>query len=115
MHTHTARVVWLLTGSLALLMTGYGIIFPVFARRLSEMGAGVDALGLMSMAFAIGQFVAAPAMGALADRIGRRPPILLALATVIGANLMYLVADNVPFFVATRLVVGALSAGLLPA
>src|SRR5215210_46916 len=102
MHTHTARVVWLLTGSLALLMTGYGIIFPVFARRLSEMGAGVEALGLMSMSFAIGQFIAAPAMGALADRIGRRPPILIALATVIGGNVIYLLADNVGLFVVSR-------------
>jgi MFS family permease len=115
MRTHSARVVWLLTASLALLMTGYGIIFPVFARRLGEMGAGVEALGLMSMSFAVGQFIAAPAMGALADRIGRRPPILLALGTVIVANVLYLVADNVGLFVVSRFLVGALSAGLLPA
>jgi DHA1 family tetracycline resistance protein-like MFS transporter len=109
------RIVWLLTGSLALMMTGYGVVFPVFARRLAELGSGVEALGLMSMAFAIGQFVAAPVMGALADRIGRRPLILLALASVIAANIAYLAADTVGLFVAARLAVGALSAGLLPA
>jgi MFS transporter, DHA1 family, multidrug resistance protein len=109
------RIVWLLTGSLALMMTGYGIVFPVFARRLAELGAGVEALGLMAVAFAVGQLIAAPGMGALADRIGRRPLILLALASVILANLAYLVAANVAMFVATRFVVGVLSAGLLPA
>ncbi len=109
------RIVWLLTGSLALLMTGYGVVFPVFARRLAELGSGVEALGLMSMAFAIGQFVAAPFMGALADRIGRRPLILVALASVIAANIAYLLADSVGMFMATRFAVGALSAGLLPA
>ncbi|HEY3058462.1 MAG TPA: hypothetical protein VGL99_05755 [Chloroflexota bacterium] len=54
------RIVWLLTGSLALLMTGYGMVFPVFARRLAELGAGVDALGYMAVAFAVGQLIAGP-------------------------------------------------------
>jgi multidrug resistance protein len=115
MSTHTTRIVWLLTGSLALLMTGYGMIFPVFARRLGELGSGVEALGLMSMAFAMGQLLAAPVMGTLADRIGRRPPILLALATVVLANGLYLLAGSAQMFIAARFFVGALSAGLLPA
>ncbi len=109
------RIVWLLTGSLALLMTGYGVVFPVFARRLAELGSGVEALGLMSMGFAIGQFLAAPFMGAAADRIGRRPLILLALASVVVANIAYLFANTVELFIITRFAVGALSAGLLPA
>jgi multidrug resistance protein len=109
------RIVWLLTGSLALMMTGYGIVFPVFARRLTELGSGVEALGLMSVAFAVGQLIAAPGLGALADRIGRRPLILLALASVIFANIAYLLADSVSLFMVTRFLVGVLSAGLLPA
>jgi multidrug resistance protein len=109
------RIIWLLTGSLALLMTGYGVVFPVFARRLAELGSGVEALGLMSMGFAVGQFLAAPFMGALADRIGRRPLILVALASVVVANIAYLLADSVGMLIATRFAVGAVSAGLLPA
>ena len=109
------RIVWLLTGSLALMITGYGIVFPVFARRLAEIGSGVEALGFMSVAFAVGQLIAAPGMGALADRIGRRPLILLALASVVFANIAYLYADSVGLFMVTRFMVGLLSAGLLPA
>jgi multidrug resistance protein len=109
------RIIWLLTGSLALLMTGYGVVFPVFARRLAELGSGVEALGLMSMGFAVGQFLAAPFMGALADRLGRRPLILVALASVVVANIAYLFADSVAMLIATRFAVGAISAGLLPA
>jgi MFS transporter, DHA1 family, multidrug resistance protein len=115
MHTLNVRIIWLLTGSLALLMTGYGVVFPVFARRLAELGSGVEALGMMSMAFAIGQFLAAPFMGALADRLGRRPLILVALASVVVANIAYLLASTVGLLIATRFAVGAISAGLLPA
>ena len=43
----------LLAGSVALMMTGFGIIMPVFARRLAAFGDGVAALGIMTTAFAL--------------------------------------------------------------
>ena len=46
-------IIILLTASVALMMTGFGIIMPVFARRLAELGAGVQALGWMTMSFAL--------------------------------------------------------------
>ena len=45
-------IILLLAGSVALMMTGFGIIMPVFARRLAELGSGVEALGIMTTAFA---------------------------------------------------------------
>src|SRR5215470_12352524 len=67
-----------LTAICALMMAGFGMATPVFARRLSEIGAGVEVLSLMAMAAALAQFLLAPWMGALADRFGRRPFVLLA-------------------------------------
>ena len=61
-------VILLLAASVGLMMTGFGIIMPIFARRLGEFGSGVEALGLMTMSFALAQLVAAPFMGSLADR-----------------------------------------------
>ncbi len=113
--TYSRSAIILLAGSIALMMTGFGIVMPVFARRLGELGGGVEALGLMTMAFAGAQFIAAPVMGILADRIGRRPPILLALAAFTVANIGYLWAPTVTIFVVIRGLVGALTAGLSPA
>ena len=70
------RIILLLSGSVALMMTGYGLVMPVFARRLSEFGDGVEELGLMTMSFALAQMIGAPIMGSLADSKGRRPIIL---------------------------------------
>lgn len=105
----------LLTGCLALMMTGFGIVMPVFARRLGELGGGVAALGWMTMAFAGAQFIAAPVMGTLADRVGRRPLILLALAAFTAANIGYLLAPTIASFIWLRALTGALTAGLSPA
>lgn len=97
------------------MMTGYGLIIPVFARRVSELGAGVEALGFMTMAFAMAQFLLAPFMGSLADRFGRRPLILAALAGFVVANVAFLLARSIGMLTAIRLFEGAITAGLLPA
>ena len=108
------NIVLLLAGCIALLMTGFGIILPVFARRLMEFGAGVETLGMMTMSFALAQFVAAPFMGSLADRIGRRPLIIVALVAYIAANIGFLFAPTTTAFIVVRTVEGALTAGLFP-
>ena len=109
------NVIILLAASVGLMMTGFGIILPVFARRLGEFGSGVEALGLMTMSFALAQLVAAPFMGSLADRYGRRPLILLALAAFAAANIGFLLASSTTAFIVIRIAEGALTAGLFPA
>ncbi len=108
-------VIILLAASVGLMMTGFGIILPVFARRLGEFGSGVEALGLMTMSFALAQLVAAPFMGSLADRYGRRPLILLSLAAFAAANIGFLLVSSTTGFIIIRVLEGALTAGLFPA
>ena len=110
----TRAIVWMLAGSVALQMTGFGIIMPIFAKRLEELGSGVGALGLMTMSFALAQLVAAPFIGSLADRIGRKPVILFSLVAFIGTNLGFLFAPNTGVFLVVRALEGGLTAGLLP-
>ena len=109
------NIILLLSGSVALMMTGYGLVMPVFARRLSEFGGGVEELGLMTMSFALAQMIGAPIMGSLADSKGRRPLILLAMTTVTLQYIGYLLAPSTLFFILIRGAVGFLSAGLFPA
>src|SRR5512142_2808170 len=115
MDTSSRRAILLLAGSVMLMETGYGIVMPIFAKRLGELGAGVETLGYMAIAFAIGQMLMAPILGSLADRIGRRPVILTALAGVTLANLGFLLMHSPIGYVLVRLGQGAITAGLLPA
>jgi len=109
------NIIILLAGSTAVMMTGFGIIFPIFARRFSELGSGVETLGLMTMAYAITSIVASPFLGTLADRFGRRPIILVSLAAYVAANIGFLLADSTAMIIAVRALQGALTAGLVPA
>ncbi len=108
-------IILLLAGSVALMMTGYGIIMPVFARRLGEFGEGVEALGLMTTAFALAQLIASPILGGMADKHGRRPFILLALSAVTLSYVGYIFAPNTAIFITIRAAAGAFTAGLFPA
>ncbi|MCJ7624046.1 MAG: MFS transporter, partial [Anaerolineaceae bacterium] len=96
------RILFLLTACVALMMTGVGIIRAIFARRLGEFGEGVEALGLMTMSFALAQFIASPFMGTLADRIGRRPLVLIALLAFTATNIGYLFTDSAAVFITVR-------------
>ena len=109
------NIILLLSGSVALMMTGYGLVMPVFARRLSEFGDGVEELGLMTMSFALAQMIGAPLMGSLADSKGRRPIILLSLAAVTLSYVGYVLAPATIYFILIRAAAGFLSSGLFPA
>src|SRR5258708_25846164 len=113
--SRTRRILFLLAASIALMMTGYGIVLPVFAKRLGELGSGVAALGLMSMGFAFAQLLLSPFMGSFADRFGRKPLILIALAGEVVANSTFVLAHSPGLYIAVRVFQGAITAGLLPA
>jgi MFS transporter, DHA1 family, multidrug resistance protein len=100
---------------MALQMTSFVMILPLFARRFSEFGAGVQALGASAMAYALTSTLAAPFMGALADRFGRRPLVLVSLAVYSLAFAGYLFASSAQAFILLRGLAGAFTAGLIPA
>jgi DHA1 family multidrug resistance protein-like MFS transporter len=100
---------------MALHMTSFVMILPLFARRFDELGAGVAALGMSAMAYALTSTVAAPFMGALADRFGRRPLVLASLGINVVAFSGYLFAPSAAAFVLLRGFAGAFTAGLIPA
>jgi MFS family permease len=100
---------------MALQMTGFVMILPLFARRFESFGAGVEALGMSALAYALTSTIAAPFMGMLADRFGRRPIILLALATYVLAFSGYLFTTSTLPFILLRGLAGVFTAGLVPA
>ena len=74
MEPHRARIIIILLAiCTALQMTSYGMIFPLFARKIGDFGDGVEVLATSVMAYSLAGMIAAPFMGSLADRFGRRP------------------------------------------
>lgn len=89
---------------------GIGLIFPILPRLLAEVthaGNVAPYIGVMTALYAAMQFVFAPVLGALSDRLGRRPVLLLSLA---GAAVNYVVMAFAPHL--WMLLIGRAIAGL---
>ena len=71
--------------TLVLDVTGLGLVIPVLPGLIQELG-GVEMSqasvigGWLSFAYAAMQFICSPILGALSDRFGRRPILLVSLA-----------------------------------
>jgi MFS family permease len=104
-----------LAACLALQMTGYVMILPLFARRFESFGAGVSALGISAMAYALTSTLSAPVMGGFADRFGRRPTILLSITAYVLVFSGFLFAASTGIFVLLRGLAGVFTAGMIPA
>ncbi len=95
-------------------MLSFGIIIPVLPKLVEEFFSGDTAqaavlYGVMGTAWAFMQFFCSPIQGALSDRFGRRPVVLL---SNLGLGLDYIVmalAPNVAWLVADRVISGMAS------
>jgi DHA1 family tetracycline resistance protein-like MFS transporter len=60
-------------------LLGFGLILPLLPYYAQTFGATGLTLGVMTTAYSAAQFLGAPIMGALSDRYGRRPILLMTL------------------------------------
>ena len=60
-------------------VSGFGLMFPVYADFGNQIGATATELAWAIAAFSTGQLIAAPVTGRLSDRFGRRPVLLVSL------------------------------------
>ena len=99
---------------IALQMTGFAMFIPLFALRFDSFGAGVEALSTSDMACAVAFGFAAPFIGMLADRFGRRPVVLFSVAGRVLVFGGYLAAETAWQLILLRGLGGIFGAASLP-
>jgi len=100
-------------------MLGVGLIVPVLPALVGRFTAGpADQTYWVTFSFALASFISAPLLGALSDRLGRRPILLLGFMGVavnffMGVAVNFFataLATSVWMLIASRLVGGAMQA-----
>ena len=90
---------------------GFGLIMPVLPQLLMRVGQIElsDAIGIgagMGLAMAIASFIAAPILGNLSDRFGRRPVLLVSLGGLAVDYVLLAFANTLPLVFLGRIVSG---------
>ena len=87
-------------------LVGFGIIIPLLPFYAETFGASPVVIGLLFAAFSLAQLVAAPALGALSDRFGRRPVLIFSLIGTVVSFAMLAVAQSLTMLFAARVIDG---------
>ncbi|MGI8748841.1 MAG: TCR/Tet family MFS transporter [Deinococcus sp.] len=115
MNSRPAALVFILI-TLLIDVMGLGLIIPVFPNLLKLLSgsetAGAQMLGIFTAIYAVMQFVFAPILGALSDRYGRRPVLLLSLLGVGLDYLLMYVAPSLGWLLLGRVIAGITGASI---
>jgi MFS transporter, DHA1 family, tetracycline resistance protein len=88
-------------------LLGFGIIIPLLPLYAKTYGASPFETGLLLATYSLLQLIATPYLGALSDRIGRRPVLIVSqIGTVISFVLLG-VANSLPLLFLARILDGA--------
>lgn len=70
-------------------LLGAGILIPILPYLVRQFRTDAFTVGMLSVSFSIAQFAAAPLLGALSDRIGRRPVLLFSILGSAGGYFLF--------------------------
>jgi DHA1 family multidrug resistance protein-like MFS transporter len=100
--------------TLVVVMMGFGIIIPILPFYVESFGASGKGLGLLMAIFSIMQFIFAPIWGALSDRFGRKPILLIGVLGNAISLLFFGLSTQMWMMYASRALAGILSSATMP-
>lgn len=116
----TACALITLLGAVFAIGVGYGVILPFLPSLLEHLGQPTSdgaiqrTTGLLTGAYTVGPALLAPLWGALSDRVGRRPVLLVGLAGFSVTLVLSAAASSLAWLSAARVLNGACAAGVMP-
>jgi len=93
-------------------LIGFGIVIPILPLYAETFGPSPWLFGLLMASFSLMQFVFAPILGRLSDRVGRRPVLLFSLLGSAVGYLLFGFAGSLGMLFASRIVDGISGANI---
>jgi DHA1 family tetracycline resistance protein-like MFS transporter len=87
-------------------LIGFGIVIPILPIYAEAFGPSAVELGLLMASFSAMQFIFAPILGRLSDRVGRRPVLLVSMVGSAVGYVMFGFAGSMAMLFASRIIDG---------
>lgn len=87
-------------------LLGFGIILPLLPLYAKQFGASPFVAGLLLASYSLMQLVATPYLGALSDRIGRRPVLIVSQVGTVVSFILLGLANSLPLLFFARILDG---------
>lgn len=108
------REIAVLSFAMIVVMLGFGMVIPIFPFYIESMGVGGSELGILVAASSLMEFIFAPIWGAVSDRMGRKPVLLIGLSGYFLSMLLMGLVDTFSLLLLVRAASGLLSSATLP-
>jgi DHA1 family tetracycline resistance protein-like MFS transporter len=86
---------------------GFGIVIPILPFYVTEFGASPSTVTLLFASFSFFAFMSSPLLGALSDRIGRRPVLIVSIVSTAIGWFVFAGARSIPFLFLGRIIDGS--------
>ncbi|MBS1817336.1 MAG: MFS transporter [Acidobacteria bacterium] len=87
-------------------LVGFGIIIPLLPFYAETFGASPLTIGLLFAVFSACQLIAAPALGDMSDRYGRRPVLIFSLLGTVVSFVLMAMAHSIAMLFVARIIDG---------
>ena len=88
-------------------LVGFGVVIPLLPYYALRYDASAFAVTMLMASYSLAQFIAAPVLGRISDKVGRRPVLLASIACSIASYVWLGLADALWMLFAARLLAGA--------
>lgn len=85
---------------------GFGIVIPILPYYVKSFGADALQTTLMFSAFSFFSFLSSPFLGAMSDRIGRRPILIVSILSTAIGWIVFASANSIAFLFVGRIIDG---------
>jgi MFS transporter, DHA1 family, tetracycline resistance protein len=93
-------------------LLGFGIVIPLLPYFAKQYGATGLWVGIVVGVYSLMQFLFAPVLGRISDRIGRRPVLLISLTGSLVGYLLFAFAESLTGLMAARIIAGIAGANI---
>jgi MFS transporter, DHA1 family, tetracycline resistance protein len=85
---------------------GFGIVIPILPFYVGSFGASPFVITLLFASFAFFAFLSSPLLGALSDKVGRRPILIVSITSTALGWVVFAGAGSIPFLFLGRIIDG---------